>query len=231
MPYLGGLFMKKYSKSITKTLAVIMSALICVVAFAGCGGKSITADQYVSTMYKLIVNGDTKAAKNIGITDKEIKTFESEREKAVKEGTESINKSFKEQCNAEVEEALITTYFDEYFKALAKLSCTAEIASQDGNTVNVKLTSTYLDMVSLTDAAMETAKNNVKAADYSADMDYKKAVLTEYIKALTENMKNFTPGSEKQSTTVTIKKVNKNWTYADANTFSQALTTLAVKNQ
>lgn len=223
--------MKKFSINIKRVVAVVAAACLCVSSFAGCSGKSVTADQYVSTMYKLIVNGDTKAAKNIGVTDKEIKTFEAEREKAVKEGTESINKSFKEQCNAEVEEALIKSYFDEYFKALARLQCDAEVASQDGNTVNVKLTSSYLDMVALTDAAMETAKNNVKAAEYSADLDYKKAVLTEYIKALTESMKNFTPGNEKQSTTVTIKKVNKNWSYADANTFASALTSLAVKNQ
>ncbi|MBE6014172.1 MAG: hypothetical protein E7241_02225 [Lachnospiraceae bacterium] len=213
-----------------KIIALVMSAVLAVGVFAGCGGKQVAADEYVLAMYKLVINRDSKAAKDVGVADKEIKSFEDELKKSVETGINDINESYKKSYNATVDKDLLTKYYDAYLKALTKLSGTATVEKSSDTEATVKLTSTYMDMEALTGKAMEAASAKVKAAEYSEQTDYNIAVLTEYIKELTTQMEQFTPGKETQSTTIVVKKSKNSWTYSDSTTFAQAITSLAIKN-
>ena len=213
-----------------KIIALLLSACLAFGTLAGCGGKEVSADTFVLAIYKLVINRDSQPAKDAGIAESEIKSFEDQLKKSVEDGINTINESYQKTYNTTVDKDLVSTYYDAYLKALTKLSATATVESTKDNEATVKLTSTYLDMTSLTTKAMETATAKVKASEYSEDKDYTKEVLTEYIKALTEEMNNFSPSKETQSTTVTVKKNRGSWTYSDSTTFATAITSLAIKN-
>lgn len=213
-----------------KIIAIGMAALMVISAFAGCK-KDTPADQYVLAMYKFIVNGDSKDAKAIGVSDTVIADFQRQKDQAVKTGTATINDSFQQQCGTSVDDQLISDYYKAYFNALAKLNATVKIESSTDKEAKVTLTSNYLDMATMTAQAMENAQAAVKAADYSADKDYKKDVLTEYVKELTKLVNDFIPSKETQSTTVTCVKNNNTWSCSDETTFAQAITGIAVKEQ
>lgn len=222
--------LEEHMKILKRFISLALVAAMAMSIFAGCG-KEVTADSYVLALYNLIINGSDAKAKEIGVGNASIKTFQLKREEAVSDGTAKINESFQQQCGVSVDETLLKDYYAAYFQALSKLTAKASVIEKNDSVTKVEISSTCLDMTALTTKAMEAAQSKVKASDYDNDVDYKKVVLTEYIKALTSVMQNFSPNGESQTTTVTCKKANNSWECVDDTSFAEALTALAVKSQ
>lgn len=214
--------MKKY-------LAILTAFCLLALAVFGCGGKEVSAEEYVQGMYKLLVNMDEEGAKKVGISSEDVKKYQETLKKSADESAKKLNESFKTQYGVTVDESLIAAWGAEYFNAIKRLSCTTSVESQSEKSCKVKLSTTYIDVNALGKSAMERSQQSIKASDYKESEEYYRALLPEYVKVLTEELKNFQPSTETNSVVLSLKKEGKKWVYEDAAKFSETITSAVIK--
>ena len=213
-----------------KVLAILVALGLLSLAVVGCGGKEVTAEEYVQGMYKLLVNMDEEGAKKVGISSGDVKKYTETLKKSAEESAKKLNESFKAQYGVTVDDKLIADWGTEYFNAIKRLTCTTSVESKSETWCKVKLSTTYIDVKALGKSAMDLSQQSVKASDYTDSEEYYRALLPEYVKVLTEELKNYQPSSDTNTVTLAIKKEGKNWIYDDAAKFSEAITSAVIKN-
>ncbi len=90
-----------------KLLALLVSFVLLISAVFGCGGKEVTAEEYVVGMYRLLVNMDEEGAKKVGISASDVKKYQETLKKSADESAKKLNESFKNQYDVTVDESLI----------------------------------------------------------------------------------------------------------------------------
>ena len=213
-----------------KVLAILVAFGLLSVAALGCGGKEVTPEEYVQGMYKLLVNMDEEGAKKVGISSGDVKKYQEALKKSADDSANKLNESFKKQYGVTVDEKLIAAWATEYFNAIKRLTCTTTVESKSDTRCKVKLSTTFIDVNALGKSAMEKSQQTIKASDYSDSEEYYRALLPEYVKVLTEELKNYQPSADTNSVTLDLKKEGKNWTYDDASKFSDTITSAVIKN-
>ncbi len=214
--------MKKY-------LAILTAFCFLALAVFGCGGKEVSAEEYVQGMYKLLVNMDEEGAKKVGISSGDVKKYQETLKTSAEESAKKLNESFKAQYGVTVDDQLIAAWGTEYFNAIKRLSCTATVESKSENSCKVKLSTTFIDVNALGKSAMERSQQSIKASDYKDADEYYRALLPEYVKVLTEELKDYNPSSETNSVILSLKKEGKKWVYEDAAKFSESITSAVIK--
>ncbi len=212
-----------------KLTAFLVSAVLGLsILISACGPKAISAEDYVTGIYKLLINMDAEGAKSIGISDADVKKYKESMEKSVSDTMNSMNESFKQQFGITVDDTLMKECAQEYLNALKKLSAKTSVESNTDKEYKVKVTTTYLDMPTLMSDAMTGAEGKVKASDYETADEYYKALIPEYIKALKDGLASYTPPADEASATVTLNKDGNKWN-ADLAELTKAIAGAAVK--
>ncbi len=212
-----------------KLLALPVAFIILISAALGCGGKEVTPEEYVVGMYRLLVNMDEEGAKKVGVSASDVKKYQETLKKSADESAKKLNETFKTQYGVTVDDSLIAAWGAEYFNAIKRLSCTTSVESQSEKSCKVKLSTTYIDVNALGKSAMERSQQSIKASDYKDADEYYKALLPEYVKVLTEELKEYKPSSETNSVTLSLKKEGNKWIYDDAAKFSESITSAVIK--
>ena len=125
--------MKKY-------LAILTAFCLLVLAVFGCGGKEVSAEEYVQGMYKLLVNMDEEGAKKAGISSGDVKKYQETLKKSADESAKKLNESFKTQYGVTVDESLIAAWGAEYFNAIKRLSCTTSLWRDPSRALRLPIT-------------------------------------------------------------------------------------------
>ncbi|MBR5336615.1 MAG: DUF5105 domain-containing protein [Lachnospiraceae bacterium] len=213
-----------------KAFTTVISAWVLVAALvlSGCGGKNITAEEYVQGIYKLMVNMDSEGVKDLGVSDSDVKKYTEAIEKSVNDTMSSMNDSFKQQFGVSVDDELLKACGQEYINALKRLSGKTSLESSTDKEYKVKVSTTVLDMPAIVSKAMEAAQSKVKASEYETSAEYNKVLIPTYVSELKEGLAKFTPSSEEVTVTVTVKKDGNKWT-ADLAELSAAIAGAAVK--
>ncbi len=212
-----------------KLLALLVSLCLLSVAAFGCGGKELSAEEYVQGMYKLLVNMDEEGAKKAGISAGDVKKYQETLKKSAEESAKKLNESFKTRYGVTVDDQLIAAWGTEYFNAIKRLTCTTTVESKSDKSCKVVLSTTFIDVNALGKSTMERSQQSIKASDYKDADEYYRALLPEYVKVLTEELKDYNPSSETNSVILSLKKEGKKWVYEDAAKFSESITSAVIK--
>lgn len=197
-----------------KLLAVIAAMTMLCMTLAGCGEQLAPADQTVSALFEL-------AAKSNAAPMKDLLGFASEedvRSAFFEEGadTELIDDLRAELTAAGIEmsDEDIQEFTDSMLAMLAKITYTAEIASEDKETTVVTLKVNGYSSDAMTDIMMDAANAMVESlteedqlAIANGDTDVFNAYMQQYLKDFMNGLSALEPNADPVEISVTCEKL------------------------
>lgn len=197
-----------------KLLAVIAAMTMLCMTLAGCGEQLAPADQTVSALFEL-------AAKSNAAPMKDLLGFASEedvRSAFFEEGadTELIDDLRSELTAAGIEmsDEDIQEFTDSMLAMLAKITYTAEIASEDKETTVVTLKVNGYSSDAMTDIMMDAANAMVESlteedqlAIANGDTDVFNAYMQQYLKDFMNGLSALEPNADPVEISVTCEKL------------------------
>ncbi len=182
-------------KILQKSIAVIMLMALGIFVLAGCGSKTVPAEETAKALYDLYVLQKTDGAKSIGLTDEEIKkSLDAQKSSSINATRSNFISGGLSISNEKLEEI-----YAAQTEALKKLSSKIEIVSSDKDVTKVKISTSYLDFVGADTRAAEAALK---------ETNDKKKLAEIYPNKIIEEFKKIQPSSELKEKTFDFKKEN-----------------------
>lgn len=223
-------------------VAIVMS-MLCMM-LAGCGKKAAPADQTISALFDLCAKNDPVAMKELLGFETEEGVFEAFYEEASDGDLASQMEEVIESAGIEMTEEETQAFVDSMQKMIDKISCTAEITSQekDSTVVTLQITGysaeTVMDtMMKIYDEMMEGITdedlNAISMGDEELYNTYMKQFLNDFVTALGEMETEAEPVEVEVECEMLIVEVNGKeqieWLPVDMNQFGEDVNAAAMQ--
>lgn len=219
--------MKKIMKS--SILCIVMLLSLSLI-FLGCSKKTIPIEQTTKAFYDLVILQDSTEFKKLGASDEEIASIAEMQKKSMNEAT----KDGFVQAGLPITDEQLDEIYKVQIEALRKLKPTIEVVSSDKEISQVKISTTYVNMVEASTKAGEDTVSEVQSKQIS-DMNKVSEI---FIKKIIENINALTPSTDVKSNTFELEKVlmkfgNKTeevWAPKDSTSFGNDLANMCIGN-
>lgn len=150
--------MKRLKKLLGVALVGVISASFLLI---GCGKEEVKAADTAKAFYNLYVLSDPAAIKEIGLSDEEVKTVMDTQANASKLSTK---KNFTSGQLPITNEQLDSLY-NAQMEAFKKLTVTIEETEKSGDTISIKITTKYIDLMDADTKAWEATQQEVEKSN------------------------------------------------------------------
>jgi hypothetical protein len=219
--------MKKFIKP--SILCIVMLLSLSSI-FLGCSKKTIPIEQTTKAFYDLVILQDSTEFEKLGATNEEITSFAETQKKSM---NEAIKEGF-EQAGLSITDEQLDEIYKAQIEALRKLKPTIEVVSSDKEVSQVKISTTYVNIVEASNKASDDTISEVQSKQIS-DMEKISEI---FIKKIIEYISALTPSTDVKSNTFEFEKVimdfgNKTeevWAPKDSTSFGDDLVDMCIGN-
>lgn len=191
--------MKNFKRTIVLQLLTII--FVCM-SFVGCGTEVVKGDKVATGFYNMFVKQDLSEIKEIGMSDED-------GQKAIQKYKDEIKRQTKlnfTKNSLTISDADLDRIINAELDLFKKLDAEITIISEDKESCEVKISTTYADITTLDNNAANDAVNEVLAMNMTSQSEAKSKVLSLYIDKLVASLENAQPSSERNEKTFTFKK-------------------------
>ena len=191
--------MKNFKSTIVLQLLTII--FVCM-SFVGCGTEVVKGDKVATGFYNMFVKQDLSEIKEIGMSDED-------GQKAIQKYKDEIKRQTKlnfTKNSLTISDADLDRIINAELDLFKKLDAEITIISEDKESCEVKISTTYADITTLDNNAANDAVNEVLAMNMTSQSEAKSKVLSLYIDKLVASLENAQPSSERNEKTFTFKK-------------------------
>lgn len=190
-------------KNTRKGLVLLVMALFCSSLFlTGCAGKLEKPDVTGQILYDLYVLGDTSQVAKVGLSEDEAKTVIDKEKDAAKKSTKSNFVKAGVSINNSKLDEIIESQFDSF----KKLSGKVEIVSESKDSVDVKISTDYIDVEAVDTKAMEEALSEVQEMGLTNSIEAKNKLIETYQNNIINKFKEASPSTDRKEETFTFTK-------------------------
>ncbi|WP_346847090.1 MULTISPECIES: hypothetical protein [unclassified Clostridium] len=219
--------MKKFIKP--SILCIVMLLSLSSI-FLGCSKKTIPIEQTAKAFYDLVILQDSAEFEKLGVTNDEITSMAEIQKKSMNE----VTKAGFVQAGLPITDEQLDQIYNVQIEALRKLKPTIEVVSSDKEISQVKISTTYVNMVEASTKAGDDTISEVQSKQIS-DMTKVSEI---FIKKIIENINALTPSTDVKSTTFEFEKVKMNfgkkteevWVPKDSISFGNDLANMCIGN-
>ena len=191
--------MKNFKRTIVLQLLTII--FVCM-SFVGCGTEVVKGDKVATGFYNMFVKQDLSEIKEIGMSDED-------GQKAIQKYKDEIKRQTKlnfTKNSLTISDADLDRIINAELDLFKKLDAEITIISEDKESCEVKISTTYADITTLDNNAANDAVNEVLAMNMTSQSEAKSKVLSLYIDKLVASLENAQPSNERNEKTFTFKK-------------------------
>ncbi|PRR84059.1 DUF5105 domain-containing protein [Clostridium vincentii] len=223
-------------KKSKKLMAVLMTAILgSALLLTGCGGKIATADVTAKAFYNLYILGDSTEIEKIALTNDESNQILDKLKSTSQDATKNLITS----GGLQISDEQLDSIYNAEMEALKKLTVTTEIVSAEKDNATIKLTTTYIDLLTIDTKAAEEAANEANAMSLTDQTELNNKIVELYVNNLIEGFKAAQPSIETKEATFECQKQvyivdgkNKDvWFPVDMETFGGNIAKMATNQQ
>lgn len=192
----------------------------------GCGRAKPTAADSVQAIYDLYILGDTEGAFRLGLSGKDIANARTAYDDAL---ADSIRTNFS-ASGLEIDEENVAAICQARREALSRMTAEFTVISEQRDTAEVLLATTYFDEQALDADAAYAARDAADQADLSDYQEYLEYVMASYTEYLIQGYQDVVPSEDMVSITVHCRIIDNVWMPADMSSFGGDLA-LAISGQ
>ncbi|AKA69778.1 DUF5105 domain-containing protein [Clostridium scatologenes] len=182
-------------KNLKRNLAICMSLLMIPLMLMGCKPK-VGPDETAKTLVEFAIKGDQSGVSKIGVSQNEI----NDAVKAEKNGfLKEIKSTFTTQ-GLNITDAQVNAIYNAIMDDFKKVTVTAQVASQNDKTADVKLKSTYFDLEAISMKAAKAAIAEFENSGITDEKELKTKLTDSFVKNLITELKNTKPSEAKEKT-------------------------------
>ncbi|MBU5483442.1 DUF5105 domain-containing protein [Clostridium sp. MSJ-11] len=213
--------MKKGRKSLLLSLVLIVISIMVI----GCSSKpKVAADETAKILFDFYIKGDQEALAKIKLPKEQIE----EISKIQKDETMKTIKNNFAVAGLKVSDAQVNEIYTARASALKKLSAETEIVSENDESADVKLKTTYINEIALDEKAATNAIQEVEKLNITNQEEILNKLTEVYIKNLINEYKNVQPSSDLKEQTFKFEIKEKTWLPQDIETFSMGIVKLVL---
>ena len=186
-------------KKIVSTILVLVAMMMLL---AGCGRELVKGDVSGKAYYDLVIHGDSTEMTSIGLSEEESKTILDKRKTELMAATKS---NFTKN-SLKVSEADINRIVEAELNLLKKLTGTAEVVSEDGDTQTVKISTNYVDIDEIDNRAATETVTEVTNLQLTSESEIEAKVIEVYINKLVEYLNQAQISTDSHEASFTFKK-------------------------
>lgn len=190
-------------KNIKKTIILsLMTAIFICMSFVGCGTEVVKGDKVATGFYNMFVKQDLSYIKEIGMSDEDgQKAIENYKNEIKRQTKLNFTKNALTISDADLDR-IVNAELDLFKKLDAEIT----IVSEDKNSCEVKISTTYADVTTLDTNAANDAVNEVLAMNMKSQKEANDKLVSIYIDKLVSALQNAQPSTERNEKTFTFKK-------------------------
>lgn len=213
--------MKKGRKSLLLSLVLIVISIMVI----GCSSKpKVAADETAKILFDFYIKGDQESLEKIKLSKEQIE----EIAKIQKDETMKTIKNNFAVAGLKVSDAQVNEIYTARASALKKLSAETEIVSENDESADVKLKTTYINEIALDEKAATNAIQEVEKLNITNQEEILNKLTEVYIKNLINEYKNVQPSSDLKEQTFKFEIKEKTWLPQDIETFSLGIVKLVL---
>ncbi len=209
-------------KNLKKNLIILMIIFMFPTLLVGCKTK-VTSAESAKIWFDTVIKGVTSDLSSIGATEDEVSTLKDLQESTYKK---ELKNGF-EISGLKIEDAQVDQIFKAYMEALNKVSVTTEVVSEKGESSEVKISSTYINLVALSEKAGTDAVNEFKNSTITNQEELTNKMSEVFINNLIKEFKNAVPSDSPKELTSTFVIKEKMWVPENEVEFGEAVAKLA----
>ncbi|NKF06640.1 DUF5105 domain-containing protein [Clostridium gasigenes] len=209
-------------KNLKKNLIILMIIFMFPTLLVGCKTK-VTSAESAKIWFDTVIKGVTSDLSSIGATEDEVSTLKDLQESTYKK---ELKNGF-EISGLKIEDAQVDQIFKAYMDALNKVSVTTEVVSEKGESSEVKISSTYINSVALSEKAGTDAVNEFKNSTITNQEELTNKMSEVFINNLIKEFKNAVPSDSPKELTSTFIIKDKIWVPENEVEFGEAVAKLA----
>lgn len=203
-----------------KVLLVMMSTLLVLMLAVGCTSKpKADAAESAKILYDLYIKGDIKDASKLGMKEDE-----------AKEALDVMKKTFVTTFSTNLKatgliiaEEQIVQIVEARIEGIKILDGTTEIVSENKDSAEVKLSTTYFNELDLQDKVAEAVLAEVEAAGLTDEQEILDKMTELFVNKLIEAYKNIEPSADQKSDTFKFIKQKNVWVAEDMSNFGMRI--------
>lgn len=182
-----------------KSLLVMVSMFLVVMLLAGCTSKpEADAAESAKIFYDLYIKGDIAGATKLGMNENEASTLLE----TTKETLITLFKGYMETTGLVISDEQVTQIVEARIEGIKKLSATAEIVSEDKESAEVKLSTTYFDELSMQEKVVEDVIAELENSGITNEQEMLDKMAELFVNKLIEAYKNLEPSKDQKSETI-----------------------------
>ncbi|MBU3107936.1 DUF5105 domain-containing protein [Clostridium gasigenes] len=209
-------------KNLKKNLIILMIIFMFPTLLVGCKTK-VTPAESAKIWFDFGVKGDKSGLSTIGATEAQVSALKDLQESTYKKEL----KSGFEISGLKIEDAQVDQIFKAYMEALNKVSVTTEVVSEKGESSEVKISSTYINLVALSEKAGTDAVNEFKNSTITNQEELTNKISEVFINNLIKEFKNAVPSDSPKELTSTFVIKEKIWVPENEVEFGESAAKLA----
>ena len=186
-------------KKIVSTILVLVAMTMLL---AGCGRELVKGNVSGKAYYDLVIHGDSTEMASIGLSEEESKTILDKRKTELATATKS---NFTKN-SLKVSDADINRIVEAELNLLKKLTGTAEVVSEDGDTQTVKISTNYVDIDEIDNRAATETVTEVTNLQLTSQSEIEAKVIEVYINKLVEYLNQAQVSTDLHETSFTFNK-------------------------
>lgn len=200
---------------------LLLTVLLFSCLFSGCDTNAAknSADIYCSLIFK----SNTENLQKIGVSD-------SKKDELIKGYEDKIKEQLKKNLlltGDSASDEQLNSICEAYKEALSKISYETKQISKSGDTAEIEISTSYLDVKKIDEEAAMEALDETDKMEFSSSKEETNKFNDLYLSKIVEKLKTAEVSSEKSSKTFIFKKVKKYWAPDDTANFSYKLVRLA----
>ena len=185
-----------------KIVSTILVFVAMTMLLTGCGRELVKGDVSGKAYYNLVIHGDSTEMTSIGLSEEESKTILDKRKTELVAAT----KSTFTKSSLKVSDADIDRIVEAELNLLKKLTGTAEVVSEDGDTQTVKISTNYVDIDEIDNRAATETVTEVTNLQLTSQSEIEAKVVEVYINKLVEYLNQAQISTDSHETSFTFKK-------------------------
>ncbi|GAA0078641.1 hypothetical protein UT300005_30200 [Clostridium sp. CTA-5] len=179
----------------------------------GCGSKGLTAVESAGILFDMYIKQDKSKAEKLPLKKEEIESILEQENKALKA---KIKSNFT-TAGLKISDEDLDKVCKAQLAAMAKVTSSIELVSEKDGISEVKVKSTYVDILGADNKAGEDAANVVEKSGITDQQELLNKVTTEYINNLINELNSLEPSTDTKEKTFKFKKDEKSKVYLPEN--------------
>ncbi|SFD35767.1 hypothetical protein [Clostridium uliginosum] len=203
-------------KKTKRILPLLLTTLLlgCVM-LTGCGKKEVKAVESAQILFDLYIKQDTTNAEKIRLTKEEADSLVKKQNELL---TTMTKKNFKNSGITVTDEEL-DSIVKQQLAAMSKVTPTIELVSEKDGISEVKIKSTYIDLVGADEKAVNDAIEKFENTNITNEKELLAQMTSEYVKNVINELNNIQVSADTKEETYKFKKDEKSKVWIPENMF------------